>query len=100
MDPADFISLAIRLSNNPREADLRTAVSRAYYGAFHLARRLLRDCGVQFSGKDLYKVEIHRKLRYPHWLHFVKRCARMHATFCSFRSTANDRLPAITLLAF
>lgn len=64
MEPAEFISLAVRLSNSPREADLRTAVSRAYYGSFHLTRDLLQDCGVQFSGKDLYMAEIHRKLRY------------------------------------
>jgi uncharacterized protein (UPF0332 family) len=64
MDPTDFISLAIRLSNSQRESDLRTAVSRAYYGAFHLSRRLLGDCGVQLSRKDLYKAEVHLKLRY------------------------------------
>lgn len=64
MDPADFLSLAIRLSVSQREADLRTAVSRAYYGAFHLARNLLLDCGVPLSGKDLYRVEVHQKLRY------------------------------------
>lgn len=46
MDPAEFISLALRLSTSHREADLRTAVSRAYYGAFHLVRELLEDCGV------------------------------------------------------
>lgn len=64
MDPAEFISLSVRLSNSQREADLRTAVSRAYYGSFHLARDLLQDCGIQFSGKDLYKAEVHQKLRY------------------------------------
>lgn len=64
MDPADFISLAVRFSNSQREADLRTAVSRAYYGAFHMARNLLEDCGVKLSGNELYKVEVHQKLRY------------------------------------
>ena len=64
MDPADFISLAIRLSNSHREADLRTAVSRAYYGTFHLARKLLEDCGVYLSGKERYKTEAHQKVRF------------------------------------
>jgi uncharacterized protein (UPF0332 family) len=64
MDPADFISLAIRLSNSHNEADLRTAVSRAYYGAFHVAREFLEDCGVYLSGKELFKVEAHQKVRF------------------------------------
>lgn len=64
MDPTDFISLALRLSNSHREADLRTAVSRAYYGDFHLATQLLEDCGVSLSGKDIYKVEVHQKVRF------------------------------------
>lgn len=64
MDPTDFISLALRLSNSHREADLRTAVSRAYYGAFHLATQLLEDCGVSLSSKDIYKVEVHQKVRF------------------------------------
>lgn len=64
MDPSDFISLAIRLSNSSNEADLRSAVSRAYYGAFHLASRFLADCGVRFAKKDLYAAEVHRKVRY------------------------------------
>jgi uncharacterized protein (UPF0332 family) len=64
MDPADFISLAIRLSNSHNEADLRTAVSRAYYGAFHVVRELLEDCGIYLSGKELFKVEAHQKVRF------------------------------------
>lgn len=64
MDPADFISVAIRLSNSQREGDLRTAVSRAYYGTFHMARKLLQDFGVELSGKDLYKAEVHQKIRF------------------------------------
>jgi len=37
IDPDDFIALAIKLSNGPHEADLRSAVSRAYYGAFQIS---------------------------------------------------------------
>lgn len=64
MDPVDFIALAIRLSSSANEADLRSAVSRAYYGAFHLARSFLSDCGLRFSAKEMYGAEIHNKVRY------------------------------------
>jgi uncharacterized protein (UPF0332 family) len=42
----DFISLAIKLANSSTEAELRTSVSRAYYGAFHVAKELVESCGV------------------------------------------------------
>lgn len=64
MDPLDFIALAIRLSNGQNEAELRSAVSRAYYGAFHLARQYLQDCGVRFPRKETHGAEIHQKVRY------------------------------------
>lgn len=64
MNPLDFIALAIRLSNSRNEADLRSAVSRAYYGAFHMARQFLADCGLRFPAKDIYGAEIHNKVRY------------------------------------
>lgn len=46
MTGLDFINLAIKLSNSRVEAELRTAVSRAYYGAFHVAKELLEQCGI------------------------------------------------------
>lgn len=64
MDPLDFISLGIRLANSNSEADRRTAMSRAYYGAFHVARRFLINCGICFSHKETYAAEIHRKVQY------------------------------------
>lgn len=64
MDPLDFISLALRLSNSQNEADLRTAVSRAYYGAFHVARKFLVDVGLRWSHKESYAAEIHVKVRH------------------------------------
>ena len=39
----DFIILAGKLATNADEASLRSAVSRAYYGAFHLALHYLDD---------------------------------------------------------
>ncbi|HEX5447051.1 MAG TPA: hypothetical protein VFW87_24765 [Pirellulales bacterium] len=56
--------MALRLSNSRNEADLRTSVSRAYYGAFHVARQFLGDCGLHFPPKEMYAAEIHKKVRY------------------------------------
>ncbi|HEX7449182.1 MAG TPA: hypothetical protein VF306_16630 [Pirellulales bacterium] len=64
IDPDDFIVLAIKLSKGRHEADLRSAVSRAYYGAFHSARQLVEECGVKISRRHLYAADIHRKVRF------------------------------------
>lgn len=64
MDPVDFISLAVQLSSSHNEADLRSAVSRAYYGAFHTACAFLTDSGLRWPRKDSYAAEIHRKVRH------------------------------------
>jgi hypothetical protein len=47
MNPDEFLTLAIRLSNSNGEAEKRTAVSRAYYGSFHAARLFVTSCGVK-----------------------------------------------------
>jgi uncharacterized protein (UPF0332 family) len=47
MNWRDFVPLATRLAAGTTEADWRTAVSRAYYAAFHVARRLFAD--LQFT---------------------------------------------------
>ena len=52
----DFISVATQLLASKSEAHLRTAVGRAYYGAFHLARDLVRACGVLVpAGPEAHK---------------------------------------------
>jgi uncharacterized protein (UPF0332 family) len=43
MNWRDFLTLARQLTGRATEADWRTAVSRAYYAAFHIARQLLTD---------------------------------------------------------
>lgn len=43
MNWREFLRLAARLAADATEADWRTAASRAYYAAFHVARRLLAD---------------------------------------------------------
>jgi hypothetical protein len=42
----DFVTCAEQLARGSTEAVLRSAVSRAYYGAFHEALALLHGCGV------------------------------------------------------
>ncbi|HEV3003397.1 MAG TPA: hypothetical protein VGX78_03005 [Pirellulales bacterium] len=41
----DYLHLAETWVQGPTEGEWRSAVSRAYYGVFHLARQLLRDLG-------------------------------------------------------
>ncbi|HVS37819.1 MAG TPA: hypothetical protein VMS17_19835 [Gemmataceae bacterium] len=43
MNERDFLRLAAVLAGGATEAEWRTAVGRAYYAAFHVARRLLED---------------------------------------------------------
>ena len=47
MDFRDYLSLSITLANGSIEAEWRSAVSRAYYAAFHVARQLLM--GLSFA---------------------------------------------------
>lgn len=49
MDPKDFLRVANDLSKLDEAAELRSAVSRAYYAAFHVARKLLVDMGFRIS---------------------------------------------------
>jgi uncharacterized protein (UPF0332 family) len=52
MDGFDFIALAGKFAAMPAagEATYRTAVSRAYYGAFHVARSFLVELGFEPVG--------------------------------------------------
>jgi len=58
MTGIEFLKLAIRLSASSEEADLRSAVSRAYYGAFHLAAAFVDSFGVDLPAT----AEAHQKL--------------------------------------
>jgi uncharacterized protein (UPF0332 family) len=52
MDETGFLELADELSTGSRQADWRTAISRAYYAAFHKARTLLRQSGFRVPAAD------------------------------------------------
>jgi uncharacterized protein (UPF0332 family) len=52
MNGRDFLSVAQSLLGGPTEADWRSAVSRAYYAAFHVARQLMEDLGFDVPRAD------------------------------------------------
>jgi uncharacterized protein (UPF0332 family) len=52
MNERDFLILAAKLARGTTEADWRTAVGRAYYAGFHVARRLLEDLGFAVPRAD------------------------------------------------
>jgi uncharacterized protein (UPF0332 family) len=52
MNWRDYLSLATRLVKENAEADWRTAVSRAYYAAFHTARQLFADLNFSVPRAD------------------------------------------------
>ena len=81
-----FLSLAIRLSGGVSEAEYRTSVSRAYFGAFHVAREFCLSLGIQLPATD----GAHTKLR-----HCLANCddasAKMAANLLkSLRDLRND----------
>ena len=52
MEFRDFLSLSTALVNGSTEAEWRSAVSRAYYAAFHVARQLLLGLRFTVPGAD------------------------------------------------
>jgi len=52
MNWRDYLSLADRLAAATTEADWRSAVSRAYYAAFHVARQLLANLNFAIPRAD------------------------------------------------
>lgn len=57
MNPRDFLELADEEATGSREVDWRSAAVGAYFAAFHVARKLLRQCGFavpQSEGAHLY----------------------------------------------
>ncbi len=54
----EFVACADRLARSSAEADLRSAVSRAYFGAFHAARSLLQESGVRLPKTEQVHVKV------------------------------------------
>lgn len=52
MTGSDFLPLAHQLAAASSEPEWRTAISRAYYAAFHIARQLLEELGFRVPWAD------------------------------------------------
>src|SRR5437588_242072 len=52
MTGQDFLTVAERLAKEATEADWRSAVSRAYYAAFHETRQVFQDLGFAVPKAD------------------------------------------------
>jgi uncharacterized protein (UPF0332 family) len=52
MDARTFLTTADQLARGATEADWRSAVSRAYYAVFHVARQLFTTCGFTVPRAD------------------------------------------------
>jgi uncharacterized protein (UPF0332 family) len=52
MNERDFLTLAHDLAARPEESAWRSAISRGYYAAFHVARHLLEDLGFTVPHAD------------------------------------------------
>jgi uncharacterized protein (UPF0332 family) len=62
MSGREFLSLAMRLASGSTEAEWRSAISRAYYAAFHVARELLEDLGFAVARGDRAHAYLWRRL--------------------------------------
>jgi uncharacterized protein (UPF0332 family) len=63
MDATDFIQLGIKLLGRGAEAETRTAVSRLYYGVFHVASGILwNKCGIEIP-----QDQAHAKVPHLFW---------------------------------
>ena len=54
MDGNAFLNLALQLASSDKEERLRSSVSRAYYGAYHVARELVRSFDVIVPRRDVH----------------------------------------------
>jgi uncharacterized protein (UPF0332 family) len=61
-DWSEYFNLAKELAETSKEAELRSAVSRAYYSAFCLARNYLRDIqqGPKLWRQKTYEINAHQ----------------------------------------
>jgi uncharacterized protein (UPF0332 family) len=85
MTGRDFLSLAARLASGTEEADWRTAVSRAYYAAFHTARSLLTELGFAVPREE----RAHKYLSFRFSNAQVGRAARVGLDLDNLRTERN-----------
>jgi uncharacterized protein (UPF0332 family) len=63
MNGRDFLTLARLLAAGSTEASWRSAISRAYYAGFHVARDLLEDLGFVVPNGDQAHAYLYRRLQ-------------------------------------
>ena len=63
MTGREFVACAEKFAKGSSEAELRSAVSRAYYGAFHEALALLHACGIWLPKTEQVHVKVGYCLR-------------------------------------
>lgn len=96
MNWRDFLLLAGRLATGTTEADWRTAISRAYYAAFHVARRLFADLNFAVPRADRAHQYLVFRLSNCGEL-AVEQAGRDLETLRRLRNRADyDELPALT----
>jgi uncharacterized protein (UPF0332 family) len=96
MNWRDFLLLATRLAAGSTEADWRTAVSRAYYATFHVARRLLADLNFTVPRADRAHQYLVFRLSNSGEAS-VERAGRDLETLRRLRNRADyDEMPALT----
>jgi uncharacterized protein (UPF0332 family) len=62
MNPREFLDVAEQLIAGLTEGEWRSAVSRAYYAAFHVSRRLLLLCGFDVPRGEQAHIYLSRRL--------------------------------------
>jgi hypothetical protein len=62
VEPIEFQNLALRLAANSSAAELRTAISRAYYAVFLLAYQFIRELGFSVGQGSQAHGEIRNRL--------------------------------------
>lgn len=85
MKGREFLAVADTLSKGATEAEWRSAISRAYYAAFHAARELLEVCGFTVPRAD--QAHVYLWLRLSNCGHPAVRQAGRDLTY--YRSLRN-----------
>ena len=62
MTGREFLTIARQLASSSTEAEWRTAVSRAYYAAFHVAREVMEDLRFAVPRADRAHAYLSRRL--------------------------------------
>ena len=86
MRPRAFHELATRLASSEDPADLRTAISRAYYAVYHVAREMLESASFRISKGPAGHAEVFRCLSNCG----IPELQRMSSDLGDLRSRRND----------